>query len=53
MRKYEFVFDSVNTEIYPKPITVFSLIPDKINSNLGIMLFTHGWGGNRYVDRNE
>ena len=53
MRKYEFVFDSVNTEIYPKPITVFSLIPDKINSNSGIMLFTHGWGGNRYQHRDK
>lgn len=53
MIKYEFVFDSVNTGIYPKPVTVFSLIPDKIDSNTGIMLFTHGWGCNRYQHRDK
>jgi predicted esterase len=46
--KIEFVFQSLNTEHFLKPITVFALTPDSISSNTGIMLFTHGWGGNRY-----
>jgi len=48
MDKIEFVFQSLNTQNFLKPITVFALTPEDIGSNTGVMLFTHGWGGNRY-----
>ncbi len=48
MRKFEFVFDSVNSLNYSKPIRALALLPQQIDSNCGFMLFTHGWGGNRF-----
>jgi dienelactone hydrolase len=53
MRKYEFVFNSVNSEIYPKPITVLVMEPDNIDKNTGAMLFTHGWAGNRFQHQDK
>lgn len=53
MRKYEFVFNSVNSEKYPKPITVLVIEPDNINKDTGAMLFTHGWGGNRFQHQDK
>jgi dienelactone hydrolase len=48
MRRYEIRFDSVNSEAYTKPITVLVMEPDEIGPRTGAMLFTHGWGGNRF-----
>jgi len=48
MRKYEIVYENINVETYLKPISVFVIEPDEINSETGVMLFTHGWGGNRF-----
>ncbi|HRR95391.1 MAG TPA: prolyl oligopeptidase family serine peptidase [Candidatus Ratteibacteria bacterium] len=55
MRKYEITYENLNSESYLKPITLLVIEPDKINSETGIMFFTHGWGGNRFqpVDRME
>lgn len=48
MQKYELTFESLNTESYAKPITVLVMQPDKMDENTGAMVFTHGWGGNRF-----
>ncbi|MDD3928019.1 MAG: hypothetical protein PHT33_15355 [bacterium] len=48
MKRYEISFASVNSESYPKTITVLTVEPDCLNSDTGVMLFTHGWGGNRF-----
>ena len=48
MRRYEIRFDSVNSEAYAKPIEALVMEPDQIGPRTGAMLFTHGWGGNRY-----
>ncbi|MCK4981788.1 MAG: acetylxylan esterase, partial [Victivallaceae bacterium] len=48
MKKYEIVFQSVNSETYSKPLTALVLEPDLVNNETGAMLFTHGWGGNRF-----
>jgi predicted esterase len=53
MRNIEFTFDSLNSEHYNKPITVFVVIPDETNSETGAMLFTHGWGGNRFQHQDK
>jgi predicted esterase len=53
MREYEFIFNSVNSESYSKPITVLILEPDNVNKNTGAMLFTHGWGGNRFQHQDK
>ncbi len=48
MRRYEIVFRSVNTESYGKPITALVIEPERLSPGTGAMLFTHGWGGNRF-----
>lgn len=48
MQIIEFTFNSSNSVTYPKPITALIIKPDVINSYTGFMLFTHGWGGNRF-----
>jgi predicted esterase len=48
MRKYEYTFESTCRENLPKPITVLVYEPDQVNNKTGMMLFTHGWGGNRF-----
>ena len=48
MKRYEFTFESANSVNYTKPITVLVLEPDRITPETGVMLFTHGWGGNRF-----
>ncbi|MFA6714081.1 MAG: prolyl oligopeptidase family serine peptidase [Victivallaceae bacterium] len=53
MRKYEYTFNSVNSAVYSKPITVLVLEPDNLNKDTGIMLFTHGWGGNRFQHQDK
>ncbi len=53
MKCFEVTFDSVNSENYSKPITMFVISPDNIDSQTGAMLFTHGWGGNRFQHRDK
>lgn len=53
MKRYEFIFESTNTEIYPKPITALVIEPDNIDLNTGSMLFTHGWGCNRFQHQDK
>ena len=53
MRKFELTFDSLNTEHYAKPITVLVIMPDETDSETGAMLFTHGWGGNRFQHQDK
>lgn len=48
MRRYELTFESLNSESYTKPIRVLVIEPDQIGEHTGAMLFTHGWGGNRF-----
>ena len=48
MKSYEIVFQSVNSEAYAKPIRALVMEPDGMGVNTGAMLFTHGWGGNRF-----
>ena len=48
MKRFEFTFESVNSDNYTKPITVLVIEPDNITPSTGVMLFTHGWGGNRF-----
>jgi len=44
------VYKSVNCPGCPKPITALVVEPDRIDKNTGAMLFTHGWGCNRFYD---
>lgn len=53
MRTHEITFDSVNTAVYPKPVTALVLAPDRATEKAGAMLFTHGWGGNRFQHRDK
>jgi predicted esterase len=53
MKKYEISFFSSNTEAYPKMITALIIEPTKLNSHTGAMLFTHGWGGNRFQHQDK
>lgn len=53
MKKYELVVASVNSEVYAKPITVLVIEPDNKDTNTGAMLFTHGWGGNRFQHQDK
>jgi len=48
MRRYEFTYQSLNSEAYSKPIRVLVMAPDRVGDNTGAMLFSHGWGGNRF-----
>ena len=48
MRQYEITFRSINSESYAKPITALVYEPDGLSPATGAMLFTHGWGGNRF-----
>lgn len=48
MKSYEIVFESVNCEAYAKPIRALVMEPDSPGAATGAMLFTHGWGGNRF-----
>ena len=50
MHRYEISFNSANTALSVKPITALVCEPDRIGPDTGAMLFTHGWGGNRYGD---
>lgn len=53
MRKYEISFPSVNSASYSKSITALVIEPDNIDSETGAMLFSHGWGGNRFQHQDK
>ena len=48
MNRYEITFARLNSESYAKPITTLVCEPDEVNAHTGAMLFSHGWGGNRF-----
>ncbi len=48
MRPYDIKYLSADNTLFPKPITAFVIEPDSIGPQTGLMLFTHGWGSNRY-----
>jgi hypothetical protein len=49
MKQYEIIFKSVNHHLWTgKPTTMLLVEPDKTDKNTGVMLFNHGWGGNRF-----
>jgi predicted esterase len=48
MKRYEISYRSFNATDGSKVLTALVLEPDAIGSRTGAMLFTHGWGGNRF-----
>lgn len=53
MKTREITFNSVNSEAYSKEITALVIEPDEIGPKTGAMLFTHGWGGNRFQQQDK
>lgn len=55
VKQFEITYPSVNNQLFTKPITALVIEPDTVNSQTGVMLFSHGWGSSRYVvqDRME
>ena len=53
MRTYEIRYSSVGSETYSKPVTALVMAPDRIGSDTGVMLATHGWGGNRFQHQDK
>ncbi|MFA5865516.1 MAG: prolyl oligopeptidase family serine peptidase [Phycisphaerae bacterium] len=48
MKRYEITFQTTNSILNSKSITSLVLEPDSVGLGTGIMVFTHGWGSNRY-----
>ena len=48
MKQHEITYGSANSESYAKPITALVYRPDEPDAGTGAMLFSHGWGGNRF-----
>lgn len=44
---YDITFGSVNSEHYAKPVTALVVEPDRVGAGTGVLLVSHGWGGNR------
>lgn len=53
MKTYEIIFNSVNYDTCVKPITILIIEPNEINTDTGVMLFTHGWGKNRFQHQDK
>lgn len=53
MRTAEVIYPSLNTFSHPKPITALVVEPDIIGPETGLMLFTHGWRGNRFLHQDK
>ncbi|HQD39654.1 MAG: prolyl oligopeptidase family serine peptidase [Firmicutes bacterium] len=53
MRTFEVTFPSLNSQHYSKKITALVVAPEKISPDTGAMLFTHGWGGNRFQHQDK
>ena len=53
MRTFEVTFPNLNTKFYAKYITALIVAPDKIGPHTGAMLFSHGWGCNRFQHQDK
>jgi len=53
VRTFEITFPNLNTVHYSKKITALVVAPEKIGPDTGAMLFTHGWGGNRFQHQDK
>lgn len=53
MNTTELIFPSLNTSSHPKRITALVIEPDVVGPETGVMLFTHGRSGNRFVHREK
>jgi len=53
MRTTELTISSINTVTHPKQITALVIEPDIVGSQTGVMLFTHGWRGNRFLHQDK
>ena len=51
MKELEFTFESCNLAACAKRITAYVAAPDSFDGDTGLMLFAHGWSGNRYQYR--
>jgi predicted esterase len=47
MRVYDVTFGSLNSEHYAKPVTALVVEPARVGGDSGVLLVSHGWGGNR------
>lgn len=48
MTSYEATVRSVNSASYSKPITVLVVHAEPVGEGTGVMVTSHGWGGNRF-----
>ena len=53
MRQYEITYFSFNSEYYTKRLTALVIEPDMLGPETGVMLFSHGWGGNRFQHQDK
>ncbi|MHB9033186.1 MAG: alpha/beta hydrolase family protein [Anaerolineae bacterium] len=53
MRQYEITYATLNSEYYTKQITALVIEPDVVNADTGLMLFSHGWSGNRFQHQDK
>ncbi len=53
MRQYEVTYASLNSEYYTKRITALVMEPDVLDAETGVMLFSHGWSGNRFQHQDK
>lgn len=53
MKTFEYTINSITSENYRHKQSISSLcmVPEKHKENPGIMLFVHGWGGNRFQNQ--
>jgi predicted esterase len=48
MQRQEIRWQSANSASYAKSLTGLVVAPDRLGPGTGAMLFSHGWGGNRF-----
>lgn len=53
MKIFEYTINSITSENYrhKQSITSLCMVPEKVDEDPGIMLFVHGWGGNRFQNQ--
>ena len=47
MRGYDVTFPSANSKDYAKPVTALVVEPERVGATTGVLVVSHGWGGNR------
>ena len=47
MHRYDITFPSVNSKDYAKSVTALVVEPPRVGEGTGVLLVSHGWGGNR------